>query len=90
MPYTLILSNVQRLILFFVYVEILIMASQAFSITLIFEPRVRKPTNCLCKNKDADQLCSNCTADRHIFFATQIIKSLFFVNPKFQASSLLL
>ena len=29
---------------------------------------MRKPTICLCKNKDADQLCSNCTADQHLCF----------------------
>ena len=23
---------------------------------------------CLCENKDADQLCSNCTADQHLCF----------------------
>ena len=28
--------------------------------------RVRKPTICLCENKDADQLCSNCTADQRL------------------------
>ena len=25
-------------------------------------------TICLCENKDADQLCSNCTADQHLCF----------------------
>ena len=29
---------------------------------------MRKPTICLCENKDADQLCSNCTADQGICF----------------------
>ena len=29
---------------------------------------MRKPDFCLCKNKDADQLCSNCTADQRICF----------------------
>ena len=27
-----------------------------------------KPDFCLCKNKDADQLCSYCTADQHLCF----------------------
>ena len=27
-----------------------------------------KPTICICENKDADQLCSNCTADQHLCF----------------------
>ena len=30
--------------------------------------RMRKPTICMCENKDADQLCSNCTADQHLCF----------------------
>ena len=29
---------------------------------------VRKPDFCLCENKDADQLCSNCTADQGLCF----------------------
>ena len=29
---------------------------------------MRKPTICICKNKDADQLCSNCTADQCLCF----------------------
>ena len=29
---------------------------------------IRKPTICLCENKDADQLCSNCTADQRLCF----------------------
>ena len=29
---------------------------------------MRKPTFCICKNKDADQLCSNCTADQRLCF----------------------
>ena len=28
--------------------------------------RIRKPTVCICENKGADQLCSNCTADQHL------------------------
>ena len=32
----------------------------------------------LCENKGADQLCSNCTADHHLVFATQIVQFLFF------------
>ena len=27
-----------------------------------------KPNFCICENKDADQLCSNCTADQHLCF----------------------
>ena len=29
---------------------------------------VRKPTICICENKDADQLCGNCTADQHLCY----------------------
>ena len=53
------------------------------------EPRDEKKDFYLCKNKDADQLCSNCTDDSAFVFATQIVQSLL-LNPKFQASSLLL
>ena len=54
---------------------------------------VRKPDYCLCENKGADQLCSNCTADqrlcfRYTVFATRIVQFLFFLNLKFQPFSL--
>ena len=29
---------------------------------------MRKSTNCICENKGADQMCSNCTADQRICF----------------------
>ena len=29
---------------------------------------IRKPTICICENKGADQLCSNCTADQRFCF----------------------
>ena len=29
---------------------------------------MRKPDFCLCENKDADQLCSKCTADKRLCF----------------------
>ena len=29
---------------------------------------MRKPTICICENKGADQLCSNCTADQRLCF----------------------
>ena len=50
---------------------------------------IRKPSFCICKNKDADQLHSNCAADqRHCFhYIDKIVQSLYFLNPKFQASS---
>ena len=51
---------------------------------------MRKPDFCICENKDADQLCRNRTADQRLCFATWIVQSLFFLNPKFQASSVFL
>ena len=47
---------------------------------------VRKPDFCICKNKDADQLRSNSEADQRLCFHSQIVQSLYFLNPKFQAS----
>ena len=34
----------------------------------IYEPRHEKNEFCLCKNKGADQLCSNCTVDQCLCF----------------------
>ena len=52
---------------------------------------MRKPAFCICKNKDADQLRGNHAADQRLcFFATRIVQHLYFLNPKFQASSHLL
>ena len=45
-----------------------------------------KPTICLGENKGADQLRGYSA----FVFATRIVHFLFFLNPKFQASSLLL
>ena len=45
---------------------------------------MRKPAFCICENKDADQLRE---ADQRLFFATQIVQSIYFLNTKFQASS---
>ena len=45
---------------------------------------MRKPVFHICENKGADQLCSN------FVFATWTVQFLFFLNPKFPASSLLL
>ena len=44
---------------------------------------MRKPTICIGENKDADQLRGN----RDFVFATRIVQFLFYLNPKFQASS---
>ena len=50
---------------------------------------VRKPDFCLRENKGADQLCSNCEADQCLCFC-YTVQFLFFLNPQFQASNLLL
>ena len=51
---------------------------------------MRKPTICICENKDADQLRGNREMISAFVFATQIVQSLYFLNLKFQASSHLL
>ena len=47
---------------------------------------MRKPTLCLCENKDADQLRGNREADQRLCFR-YLVQYLFFLNTKFQASS---
>ena len=49
-----------------------------------------KPDFCICENKDADQLRSNCAADQRLCFLIRIVHALYYLNPKFQASSHLL
>ena len=44
---------------------------------------------CICENKGADQLCGIQTADQRLCFR-YIVQSLYYLNPKFQASSHLL
>ena len=46
-----------------------------------------KPTICIGENKDADQLRGNREADHAFVFATRIVQFLFYLYPKFQASS---
>ena len=48
---------------------------------------MRKSALCICENKDADQLRSNFAADQRFVFATSIVQSLSFLDPKFQACS---
>ena len=48
---------------------------------------MRKPTICICENKDADQLRGNREADQRLCFRYRIVHFLAFLNPKFQASS---
>ena len=51
---------------------------------------MRKPYFCLCENKDADQLHSNCEADQRLCFRYTDSTFFFFLHRKFQASRLLL
>ena len=46
----------------------------------------RIQTSCMCKNKGADQLRSNCEGDQRLCFATRIVQFLSFLNLKFSAS----
>ena len=48
---------------------------------------MRKPAFCICENKGAVQLAVTEKLISAFVFATQIVQSLFFLNPKFQASS---
>ena len=51
---------------------------------------VRKPDFCICENKDADQLCGYREANQRLCFRYIDSQSLYFLKPKFQASSHLL
>ena len=51
---------------------------------------VRKSAFCICENKGADQLRGNREADQRLCFRytnSTIVQFLYFLNPKFQASS---
>ena len=52
---------------------------------------MRKPAFCICENKGAHQLHGNHAADQRHYgiFATYIVQSLFYLNPKYQAFSYL-
>ena len=54
---------------------------------IIMSRVVRKPAFCICENKDADQFAVTVKLISAFVFATRIEQSLFFLNPKFQASS---
>ena len=51
---------------------------------------MRKPAFCMYVNKDADQLPIAAQLISAFVFAIRIVKSLYYLNPKFQASSHLL
>ena len=46
---------------------------------------MRKTNSCLCENKGADQLCSNCTADQHLCFCYMDSLFLLYLYTKFPA-----
>ena len=46
---------------------------------------MRKPDFCVCKNKGADQLCSNSEADQHLYF--RYMDSTIPLLPKSEISS---
>ena len=48
---------------------------------------MRKPAFCICENKDADQLRGNREADQRLCFRYTDSTILYYLNPKFQASS---
>ena len=50
----------------------------------------RKVDFCICKNKYVDQLRSNLAADQRLCLCYLIVRSLLYVNPKFQVPSHLL
>ena len=45
-----------------------------------------KPVFCICENKDADQLCGNCTTDQRLCF--RYMDSVIPLLPKSEISSL--
>ena len=53
---------------------------------------MRKPAFCICENKDADQLVASVTAQliSTFVFTKRIVQFLYYLNPKYQASSHLL
>ena len=51
---------------------------------------MRKPDFCICENEDADQLRGNAKLISAFVFATWIVQSLFYLNPKFQAYTYLM
>ena len=58
----------------FIQLQLFVSTCRLFELTSCSESKfdmsllMRKPTICICENKDADQLCSNCTADQLLCF----------------------
>ena len=70
----------------FVFSESVIVGIFKF-ISRINEPPHGKPTICIGENKDADQLRVTAKLICAFVFATRIVQFLFYLKPKFQASS---
>ena len=51
---------------------------------------MRKPAFYICQNKGADQLWGYRAAHQRLVFTTKVVQLLYFLSPKFQASSHLL
>ena len=51
---------------------------------------MKKTAFCICENKDADQLCGDREADQRVCLRNTDSTILYYLNPKFQASSYLL
>ena len=62
------------------------MVLQSLPITNHMSRVMRKATFCICENNDADQVRGNREADQRFCFRYIDSTSLYFLNPKFQAS----
>ena len=58
----------------------------AYSVVYYLSLVLRKPAFCICENKDADQLRGTAKLISAFVFATRIVQSLYYLNPKFHAS----
>ena len=71
---------------FHIYKTLFLMMQHIFSSQLLYllhdmSHVMRKPVFCLCENKDADQLRSNCEADQRLCF--RYLDSTIYLLPKF-------
>ena len=86
MQYTIIFTAVNMTIFRFRFYRVLTTFFRKTTV-ILYEPLREKTGFCICENKDADQLRGKISA---FVFATRIVESLYFLNPKFQAPSHLL
>ena len=68
-------------------IKIGLLASEIFFFEIVDGRRRRELTICIGENKDADQLAVIAKLISTFVFATRIVQFLFYLNPKFQASS---